>query len=447
MRRVMSTVTDSYRRQEGFYQVCLLCACWATTLTASTLLTSCGPRSAKSIGGGDSSSTFVIGVFLFGTAIISLPSSWLFEKLGRKRSFLLACALLVVGSGLGMLALVISSFPTLLSACFFIGLSQGLAQFYRFAALELCEDEKDKPLALSYVLSGGVVAAFAGPQLAIHTEYWLMPNTIYFGSYAMIGIVAVLNALVVMAVQFPPTPSKEAGVTERSLAVILSNRITLIAVASATLANSAMVMLMSPITLAMEANGYTYLMALTVLEFHFLGMFAPGFFTGHFIQSAGPYTVSYVGIFFFLSSTSVLLIGDNVWNFMVGMLLCGVGWNMCFSAASMLLSRSYFPSEALRVQGINDFIIYSISGALSMLSGVIYDEKGWDWAVESSGAVLIIFLLAVAVIYFNDLEPQGSLRPESAVSSNAVMWFSCFDPDPEDPERQTLTETRTEKET
>ena len=43
---------------------------------------------------------------------------------------------------------------------------QGFGQFYRFAAMEVCPPAR-KPFAVTLVLSGGVLAAFAGPQLSV----------------------------------------------------------------------------------------------------------------------------------------------------------------------------------------------------------------------------------------------------------------------------------------
>jgi len=54
---------------------------------------------------------------------------------------------------------------SLFVGCFLVGLGQGLGQFYRFAAVEISSGDM-KSQAVTYVLSGGVLAAVAGPSIA-----------------------------------------------------------------------------------------------------------------------------------------------------------------------------------------------------------------------------------------------------------------------------------------
>ena len=46
-----------------------------------------------------------------------------------------------------------------------LGIAQGCAGFYRYAAADSAEDSQ-KPRAISYVLAGGLLAAFLGPEIA-----------------------------------------------------------------------------------------------------------------------------------------------------------------------------------------------------------------------------------------------------------------------------------------
>ena len=56
----------------------------------------------------------------------------------------------------------------------------------------------------------------------------------------------------------------------------------------------------------------------------------------------------------------------------VGMGLCGVAWNLCFSSGTVMLSTCYRPEDAARVQGANDFVIFAIAGAGSFGSGFLF---------------------------------------------------------------------------
>ena len=147
-----------------------LALCWAATLSASCLLVSIAPLAAKRLGASTTLAPFTCGSFLLGAAIVSAPSAPLFRALGRRGAFVAGAAVGVLGGILGALSTFYRLHASLLLiACALVGLAQGMGQFYRFAALEVCAPHR-KPLAVTLVLSGGVIAAFAGPQLAIVTR-------------------------------------------------------------------------------------------------------------------------------------------------------------------------------------------------------------------------------------------------------------------------------------
>jgi MFS family permease len=108
-----------------------LALCWALTLTTSTLLTTIGPLAAKRTGASDILAPFTIGTFLIGAAVSSVPSGPLFRKYGRYGGFAVGCACQIIGSAFGALAMIVDSQIFLYIGCFFVGLGQGLGQFYR----------------------------------------------------------------------------------------------------------------------------------------------------------------------------------------------------------------------------------------------------------------------------------------------------------------------------
>ena len=67
-----------------------------------------------------------------------------------------------------------------------------------------------------------------------------------------------------------------------------------------------------------------------------------------------------------------------MFNYAFGMILCGIGWNLSFSAGTVMLMSSYRPEEATYVQAFNDFVLFSTAGAMSLVSGYIFTEHGWQ---------------------------------------------------------------------
>ena len=80
-------------------------------------------------------SSFTVGIFLFGAAISSVPSSWLFRNYGRYYGFLVGCISQLIGSFLGYLAMTTNQLYLLYISCLCVGLGQGLGQFYRFVGM------------------------------------------------------------------------------------------------------------------------------------------------------------------------------------------------------------------------------------------------------------------------------------------------------------------------
>ena len=168
----------------------LLALCWACTLSSSTLLTSIGPLTAEQVGAPESLAPLAVACFLFGAAITyakkrskpglsgllltrsglalhrSVPSAWIFRRCGRRGGFLLGSALIVASGGAGAAGLWLGELWLIYGATLLAGFGQGFGQFYRFAAMEVCPPAR-KPFAVTLVLSGGVLAAFAGPQLSV----------------------------------------------------------------------------------------------------------------------------------------------------------------------------------------------------------------------------------------------------------------------------------------
>lgn len=371
-------------QESPYWNIFFLAIAWAGTLTTSTLLTSIGPLTAKDLGASSSISAFTVGCFLIGAAVSSVPSGAIFRKYGRKLGFSMGSLFQLIGSGLGAIAVVGRFLPVLFLGCFCVGLSQGLGQFYRFSAVEVSPDYL-KSRAVTYVLSGGIIAAFLGPTCATYTSKLL--ETEYLASFLFIGVFAAINQGVVLLVNFPPPlvpkdilsevsntlvasalteeslkehsgksdPSTGAALENfamresqmssafkiRSAREIVTQPMFIVSCTVATLAHTIMIMIMSNVSLSMDDNGDGLDKSSMTLQFHFLAMFSPGFITGSLIERYGTFSVALLGAVVFTSSSLVLAIGDAMWNYCLGMVLSGLGWNFAFSAGTVMLTSCY----------------------------------------------------------------------------------------------------------
>ena len=342
--------------QNPYWNICLLALAWSWTLTTSTLLTTIGPLSASSLGASDSLAAFTIGVFLIGAAVSSIPSSYLFRNYGRFGGFSLGCLGQLIGSIFGILAMMFRSLPMLFMGCFFVGLCQGIGQFYRFSAVEVSPQEL-KSRAVTYVLSGGIIAAFLGPSTAQGTVDLWGPK--YVGSFLIMAVIGCVNELTIMFVNFPPaldsqepsTADTVSADSRRSVWQICKQPLFIISCAVATLAHTIMVMVMSNVTLAMSAHSFSFAACSLVMELHFFAMFSPGFVTGSLIKYSGAFLVALLGVCISASGVVVLALvnRDQEWGYIVGMILIGFGWNFSFSSGTVMLTGTYNVSSCFIV--------------------------------------------------------------------------------------------------
>lgn len=330
------------------WNIVLLALAWAFTLTTSTLLTTIGPLSAQNLGASDSLSAFTVGIFLIGAAVSSVPSAQLFEKFGRFYGFSFGCLCQCIGSAFGATAMTYEKLELIYIGCFFVGLGQGLGQFYRFSAVEVTPDHL-KSRAITYVLSGGIIAAFLGPTSANSTAK--LAGHEFVGSYLTMAVIGVANEITIALVNFESTTKlHHAQLVASSISIrrpimaIIKQPMFVISCSVATIAHTMMVILMSNVTLAMKSDDYSLAATSLVMELHFFAMFAPGFFTGRMIGLYGSFIVAAVGGVIFLGSAVVFLIGTAEWNYIVGMILLGIGWNFSFSAGTVMLTESYLVS-------------------------------------------------------------------------------------------------------
>ena len=97
-----------------------------------------------------------------------------------------------------------------------------------------------------------------------------------------------------------------------------------------------------------------------------------------------------------LVSVAVALSGESFGHFLAGLFLLGVGWNFAFTGGTVLLTEVHTASERAKVQGLNDFILFSGLAISSLSAGMIFHYFGWMW-VNLATAPLILAVLLPAI--------------------------------------------------
>jgi MFS family permease len=134
-----------------------------------------------------------------------------------------------------------------------------------------------------------------------------------------------------------------------------------------------------------------------VLEWHVIGMFAPGFFTGHLIKRFGTLRIMGVGVVLNLLCIAIALSGVELHQFIAALLLLGVGWNFLFTGATTLSLQTYTPVEKDRAQGALNFFMFATLAITSFASGVLVTTSGW--ALLNIGSLLPMVVMGAALVW------------------------------------------------
>ena len=110
--------------------------------------------------------TLPIALVVVGVASSTLPTGKLLHRFGRRRVFIAYGFVAIAAALLAMQSLVSGTFTGFCLAAFMMGWSGAAGHQYRFAALESVPPEKAAK-ATSFLLLGGILAAFVGPELAV----------------------------------------------------------------------------------------------------------------------------------------------------------------------------------------------------------------------------------------------------------------------------------------
>jgi MFS family permease len=341
--------------------------------------------------------TFVtapITMMLVGTAVGTLPSAYLMRAWGRKWGFVIGAIVGAIGSAVAAFAVGIDSFVLFNIGLFLFGIYGGAAQQYRFAAADAAPD-RIKAKSISLIVAMGVVGAFVGPETTLMTKD-LFGWAPFEGTFWALMVFCILASVIVLGIDIPRLTKAEYNDSGRPLSRIVLVPTFIVALVAALFGYIVMNFLMTATPVTMRIEEFTDNSIVRVIQWHVVGMFAPGFFTGALIQRFGVVRIIVLGSALLLGSVVIALSGESFVHFFIALTLLGVGWNFTFTGGTVLLTEVHTPSERAKVQGMNDFILFSGLAISSLSAGMIYHYFGWMW-VNLATAPLILTVLLTAI--------------------------------------------------
>jgi len=363
--------------------VAVLAVCQGLLFVNNSVLITVNALAGIALAPNKALATLPVTMYFVGSALTTVPLSFMMKRHGRRAGFTLGAVFAVLGSLICAAAVYAASFWLLCLGVLVLGGYFAAGQYYRFAAADSAPADF-KATAISLVLAGGIVGGFVGPETSKRTID-LLAGHLYAAAYFSLVGFALLTVLVLRWLTIPVLTETERMSAGRPLAEIARQPAFIVALLCAMIAYGVMNLLMTTTPLAMIACEHPFSDAAFVIQWHIVGMFAPSFVTGTLIRRFGLSTVMLAGVALNVGCVVTALSGVDVMNFWLAMLLLGIGWNFMFIGATALLTESHTPAERAKVQGVNDAAIFVTMVASSLSSGALFTLQGWDamnrWAL------------------------------------------------------------------
>ncbi|PLK44003.1 MFS transporter [Emticicia sp. TH156] len=342
--------------------------------------------------------TLPLAMITVGTAGMMIPASLIIRKLGQRNAFMIGTLIGVLSGLVSWYAIIQNSFWLFSVGNMLIGAYQGFSQYYRFAAADAVPDNA-KSKAISFVIAGGVVAAFAGPNLARFTQHLgAVPYAYSYFSIILLSVVALGVVSFLKLQRTSAVQTKEAVKKGRPLKEIIKNKDTILAILASSTAFAVMGMSMTVTPIAMHSVGHSSDSSATVIQWHVLGMFLPSFFTGMLIQKFGVYRIIISGLAILSLYIVIALMGTGFVHFVSALFIVGLGWNFLFIGGSSLLTKVYRPEEKEKTQAFHDFTVFAVISIASFFAGSLFNYWGWNGVNIALIPMLIITLIVVTRI-------------------------------------------------
>ena len=337
--------------------------------------------------------TLPVATIIVGTALASVPLTIAMQKYGRKKTFLLVAAYSFLIAILATYAISIKHFYLFSFSTFLLGVTSACIMQFRFASMESVK-EAQVPKAASYVLLGGIIAAFLGPETAVIGKDLLAVE--FAGSFLLLGGLFVIGFLVLLG--YENTIQEESNRSEkpRPLKQIAAQKAFWVAILGATIGYAVMSFVMTATPVSMHVmDGHSLDITKRVIQSHIVAMFLPSIFTGSLIKKFGVPRVMIAGLIAYLICMGLGYAGHLIHNYWLALVLLGIGWNFLFVAGTSLLPQTHTAAERFKVQAFNEFFLFTSQAIASLSAGWVVFEFGWETLLMITIPFILIQFVAI----------------------------------------------------
>jgi MFS family permease len=342
--------------------------------------------------------TLPVSLLIAGLAASVVPAGALIHRFGRRAVFVGSALQAGTGCVLAGFAIATNRYWLFCLAAFLLGGNNAVVMQYRFAATEYVEPARASR-AIAVVMSGALVAAWLGPELAVRTAN-LVPAAHYAGSfYAGTGLY-LLAALLLSRVPISAAAAARDPAPARRLGEIAAQPVYRVAVLAALASYTVMSFIMTATPISMHVvDGHDEVATARVIQIHLLGMYLPSLASGWIIAKFGDRPVIVAGTLMMAACVVIATqSGHAVLHYGWALGVLGLGWNLMFIAATTLLTKTYRMHERIQAQTLNDFLVFGAQAVASLLAGLAVTTIGWEALNYATLPLLASVLLATATL-------------------------------------------------
>ena len=385
---------QSSDNSDSWRNVAILGAAQALAASAGPFVVLAGGIVGKSLAPSPLLATLPIAALIVGLAAAAVPTALLVRRVGRRAGFVLGAAASVVGALVAARATSVASFTMFCAATFIMGAAGASVQQYRFAAAESVS-ARHTGRAVSLVLVGGIIAGALGPEIGRRGRHLF--NTEFTGAFVLVAIVQIVAMLILAGLRIPRAVAATSTEPQVPFRAFFSRPTFLLAVVAAGSAAATMSFLMTATPISMHVHdGHSIDDAAFVIQSHVIAMYAPSLLTGWLVDRLGVSRMMVAGTLAIGGATASAASGHSLAAYWTGLVLLGLGWNLLFLGATVLLTKSLTPAERFRGQGLNDFTVFSSQAVASLAAGAVLHRFGWVAMNLAAVPLLLVVLLLIA---------------------------------------------------
>jgi MFS family permease len=376
--------------QAGFNNVILLMLSNALAFSAVTMLVLIGSLLGVQLSPSPNLATLPLALMVVGTAAGVLPATQLMKKIGRKNGLFSFMALAFLACILASFSLQLKSFWLFCASTTTIGITSAALQQIRFAAMEAVAPSKASTAA-SIIMSGGIIAAFLGPELALMGRD--LTAVEYQGSFWLMA--ASIISAASLLIWYKPTQQLTTNTINksRSTAALFKNPNFVLALFSGLAAFAVMTFIMTGTPISMMHHfDHSFESTKWVIQSHIAAMFLPSFIAPLLFKLLGTRGMMTAGLVCYCATISMSYIDTSVSGFWIQLVMLGIGWNFLFVAGTSLLPSTYKEGEQFKAQAVNDSTVFGAQAIASL-------SAGWVIGIASWPTMLSLCLIPILIMF------------------------------------------------